>query len=72
MVRHQGILDIVMLQQDARRASIFRKHEIHLFQDPDSPEGHVLHIANRSWNNVQYAHNGDKFSVKYQNKQKKW
>ena len=71
MMRHEGVADIVMLQQDARSTGIFCQYEIDLLQYSDSTPSHVLHIANWRRNNVQYAHFGDKISLNNQNRQKK-
>ena len=71
MVRLQGVMDIIMLQQDARGSGIFRQHEVNFPQDTDGTERHVLHIAHWGWNDIQYAHNEGKYNSIYQNRQKK-
>jgi hypothetical protein len=58
MMRHEGITDIEMLQQDARCTGIFGKDEVDLFQKADGTQCHVLQIAYWRWNNIQYAHFG--------------
>ena len=58
MVRHQMVLDIKVLQQIPARASVLRQHKVSLSEQPDSTHSHILHVAHRSWNDVQDTHYG--------------
>jgi hypothetical protein len=52
-----------MLQQDTRRSGILCQHQIDLFQDADGAQGHILHIAYRRRNDIQYSHSAGKCSI---------
>ena len=46
MMALQWCMDIVMLEQHRRRAGIFSKNQIHLFQYAERTESDVLEISN--------------------------
>ena len=52
------VLDIKVLQQIPARASVLRQHKVSLSEQPDSTHSHILHVAHRSWNDVQDTHYG--------------
>ena len=52
VMRHQPVLYIEMLKQNARCASVLGKHQICLFQYADGTHRHVFHIAHRSRHNI--------------------
>ena len=56
MMRQQMLLNLEMLQQDARRTGVLGQHEVSLLEDADGAQRHVLQIAHRRGYNVQYAH----------------
>ena len=63
-MRHQLVVDVVMLQQDTRSAGVLRQHEVNLFQYADCSKSHVLHITYWGRYDVQNTHNsGQRYKI---------
>ena len=49
-------VNVVMLHQDTRCTRVLCQDKVGLLKHIHSPEGHILQIADRRWNNIELCH----------------